>query len=135
MVRIRLTRVGRKHEPAYRIVVTPQREKRDSKVIELIGHYSPITKELKIDGERAKYWLSVGAQPSETVTRLLIKEGVLKAPKAKQKFSKQRGKKSVERAEAKAKKLEEAKKPKEKVEEKAEEPAKEEAEAATPDKE
>ena len=125
MVRIRLTRVGRIHQPSYRIAVTPQREKRDSKSIELLGHYSPMTKELVINKERAAYWLSVGAQPSDTVKRLFIKDGILKADKKDKKtFSKKAGKQSVERAEQKKAKLEEAKKPK-----KVEEPAAESVES------
>lgn len=106
MVRIRLTKVGRKHSPAFRVVITPQREKRDSKVIEQIGTYSALTKEVSIDKERAEYWLSVGAQPSETVERLLIAQKILKAPKVKRTFKKKLGRKATERAEAEKAKAE-----------------------------
>src|SRR5436190_15029861 len=99
MVRIRLTRVGRKNHAQYRLVVTPQREKRDSMAIEILGSYDPHTKELKINKERAAYWLSVGAQPSESTARLLVKEGVMKKLETK-KFSKKPGKKATERREA-----------------------------------
>ncbi|GAB4284888.1 MAG: 30S ribosomal protein S16 [Candidatus Dojkabacteria bacterium] len=99
MVKIRLTRIGRKHLPKYRLVVIPHTRARDSRAIEYIGFYSPIDKEVKIDKERAEYWLSVGAQPSDTVRNLFIKEGILKAPKNKKIFSKKKGRKATERAE------------------------------------
>jgi small subunit ribosomal protein S16 len=98
MVKLRLTRTGKQHSPSYRIVAIPHTRSRDSKSIEQIGHYSPLSKELKIDGERAKYWLSVGAQPSATVQRLLIKEKLMEAPKFKQTVAKKPGKKATERA-------------------------------------
>jgi small subunit ribosomal protein S16 len=81
MVRIRLRRVGRKKAPAYRIVVADSKSPRDGKFIEIIGQYAPRLREggLAVDTERANYWLSVGAQPSDTVRSLLRKAGVLKA--------------------------------------------------------
>ncbi len=100
MVRIRLTRTGRTHLATYRIVVTPQREKRDSKAIEQIGNYSPVTKALTIDSERVKYWIGVGAQPSDTVRYLFVKEGLLPKSKAKPNFKKAPGKKTQARAKA-----------------------------------
>lgn len=72
-VRIRLKRLGKIRSPHYRVVVADQRAKRDGAVIEEIGIYHP-TKEpsvIKIDSERAQYWLGVGAQPSKQVTALL----------------------------------------------------------------
>lgn len=115
MVRIRLSRTGRRGYATYRVVVTPRREKRESRAIEQLGHYNPHTKEIVINADRAKYWLSVGAQPSETVNRLLIKEKIVEAPKKADKkvFNKEAGRKSKERAEAKAAKAEAAKAPKE----------------------
>lgn len=100
MVRIRLTRVGRKHLPFYRIVVCPQRSPRDSKVNEFIGTYSPIEKTIDIKKDRAEHWLSVGAQPSDTVKRLFIKQGILPEEKKKTVFNKKPGKKAQERAQA-----------------------------------
>jgi len=72
MTVIRLTRMGRNKKPFYRIVVTDSRKRRDSGWIESIGYYNPVSKEkeLKIDEERLKYWLSVGAKPSEKVMKL-----------------------------------------------------------------
>ena len=74
-VRIRLKRVGAKNAPAYRIVVADSRSPRDGKFIEEIGSYAPLKKgdNFKIDLERAKYWVSKGAQPSETVASFIKK--------------------------------------------------------------
>ncbi|WP_201351809.1 30S ribosomal protein S16 [Hydrogenimonas urashimensis] len=72
MTTIRLTRMGRKKRPFYRIVVTDSRKRRDSGWIESIGYYDPMTEPatVKLDEERYNYWLSVGAQPSERVKKL-----------------------------------------------------------------
>jgi len=80
MVRIRLRRGGRKKAPVYRIVVADARSPRDGKFIEIIGQYAPRQSEnaISINTERALYWLSVGAQPSDTVRSILRKGGVLK---------------------------------------------------------
>ncbi len=79
MVRIRLRRMGKKKAPTYRIVVADARSPRDGKFIEIIGNYAPTRqpKILNIDGDRARYWLGVGAQPSDTVAYLLRKAGVV----------------------------------------------------------
>ena len=71
--KIRLKRFGKKRAPFYRIVVADSRTKRDGRVIEEIGLYHPTEDPsvIKIDSERAQYWLSVGAQPTETVFALL----------------------------------------------------------------
>ncbi len=78
MVRIRLSRRGKKKQPTYRVVVADARAPRDGKFIEIIGNYNPIRqpKVLNIDVDRARYWLSVGAQPSDTVAYLLKQLGV-----------------------------------------------------------
>jgi small subunit ribosomal protein S16 len=82
-VRIRLTRVGATKQPAYRVVVADSRSARDSRSIETIGHYNPLTEpvEVKIDEDRAKSWLAKGAQPSDTVARLFRNAGILPAAK------------------------------------------------------
>ena len=79
MVKIRLKRMGMKKKPFYRLVVTDSRNPRDGRFIEEIGYYNPVAEpvEMKINDERAKYWLSVGAQPTDTVRALLKKGGVL----------------------------------------------------------
>jgi small subunit ribosomal protein S16 len=84
MVRIRLRRQGAKKQPSYRIVVADQHAARDGRILENIGFYNPRVDpiEYNIDIERARYWLSVGAQPSESVARLLKKQGLLDAQPA-----------------------------------------------------
>ena len=79
MVKIRLKRMGMKKQPFYRIVVTDSRSARDGRFIEEIGYYNPLSEpaEIKIDQERAKYWLGTGAQPTDTTRGLLKKGGVL----------------------------------------------------------
>jgi small subunit ribosomal protein S16 len=79
MVKIRLKRMGMKKQPFYRIVVTDSRSARDGRFIEEIGYYNPLSEptEIKIDQERAKYWLGNGAQPTDTTRGLLKKGGVL----------------------------------------------------------
>jgi len=82
MVRIRLTRMGRKKAPYYRLVVQDSRRARDGRFIEIIGRYQPVNpneeKQLEIEEEKALKWLHNGAQPTETVRSLLRKKGILK---------------------------------------------------------
>ena len=80
MVKIRLRRVGRKNAPFYRILVADSQSPRDGKFIEIIGQYAPRKSEgsLNVDEARANYWLSVGAQPTDTVRSLLRRAGILK---------------------------------------------------------
>lgn len=77
MVRIRFRRMGSKGQPTYRIVVTDRRSPRDGRFIEIIGHHNPRTQPATdiIDEARALYWLSVGAQPSESVKYLMKRTG------------------------------------------------------------
>lgn len=83
MVVLRLRRGGRKHSPHYRLVVQEKRSKLNGAYIESIGHYHPTeANELTIDKDRAKYWLGQGAQVSDSVVNLLVKEGIL--PKKQQ---------------------------------------------------
>ena len=72
-VRVRLTRVGSKKNPIWRIVVADQRSPRDGRFIEMIGHYNPQTEpsEIVIDDERMQHWLALGAQPTNTVKKLI----------------------------------------------------------------
>lgn len=83
-VRIRLTRVGAHKQPAYRVVVADGRSARDSRSIETLGHYDPRTDpiEFAVDADKVKAWIAKGAQPSDTVARLLRNAGVLPATKA-----------------------------------------------------
>ena len=75
MVKIRLRRMGAKKAPFYRVVVADSRDPRDGRFIEEIGTYDPLTNPatIRIDMERAKYWISNGAQPTDTVRGLLKK--------------------------------------------------------------
>ena len=79
MIKLRLRRMGAKKRPSYRIVAADSRSPRDGRFIESIGYYDPITDPatLKVDEERARHWLSVGAQPSDTVRDLLRKAGLV----------------------------------------------------------
>ena len=81
-VRMRLTRLGDKKSPFYRIVVVDSRKARDGEYIEKIGHYNPLTQpeEIVIDEAKAKDWLSKGVQPTDTVKTLLIRQGILEKP-------------------------------------------------------
>jgi small subunit ribosomal protein S16 len=78
-VKIRLKRMGATKRPFYRIVVADSRSPRDGRFIETLGYYNPCVEPviLKIDPERAKYWLGVGAQPSDTASALFKKEGLI----------------------------------------------------------
>jgi len=70
---IRLTRVGGKKKPSYRVVVIDKERARDSRSVEVVGHYNPVTSPatVKLDHDRIQHWLKNGAQPSDTVSRLL----------------------------------------------------------------
>ena len=77
MLRMRLSRQGKKRQPTYRVVVTEIENKRDGRFVEQIGHYDPRANPPAFDirEDRALYWVSVGAQPSDAVRRLLVKQG------------------------------------------------------------
>lgn len=79
MIKLRLRRMGAKRQPSYRIVAAESRFPRDGRFIEVVGFYNPKTDPatLRVDNERAKYWLDHGAQPTETVRSLLVRTGVL----------------------------------------------------------
>lgn len=79
MLRIRLSRVGKKKQPSYRIVVTDQRNARDSEHLEILGHYNPLTNPatLVMNEDRAVHWLQVGARPSDSAAKILTKQGVM----------------------------------------------------------
>jgi small subunit ribosomal protein S16 len=80
MLKIRLKRTGRRGQPHYRIVVVEASRPRDGKTIEEIGYYNPRNNPttFEVEKERAEYWISKGAQPSETVAQYFVKEGILK---------------------------------------------------------
>ena len=76
-VRIRLTRLGSRHKPVYRIVASDSRRPRDGQYIELIGTYNPAVDEVKVDDELALKWLNQGALPTDTVRNLFSKKGIM----------------------------------------------------------
>ncbi len=112
-IAIRLARGGMKKRPYYRIVVTDSRNARDGKFLEKIGTYNPLlpkdsAERVKLDGERAAYWLGVGAQPSDRVARFLDAAGV-RTREARVNLKKgEPGDKAKERAQVNADKAEEA---------------------------
>jgi len=83
MVKIRLRRVGARSKPSYRLVVADSRSPRDGAFIDIIGHFDPLTEPetVVIDEEKARHWLSQGAQPTDTAARLLTKAGILEKTK------------------------------------------------------
>ncbi len=85
MVVIRLTRVGKKNHPTFRVIVSDKRKDTLGIALEILGAYNPHTTPttIDVDVERAKHWLSVGAQPSDTVHNLFVEKGILPGPKRK----------------------------------------------------
>ncbi|MBX9601807.1 MAG: 30S ribosomal protein S16 [Bryobacteraceae bacterium] len=75
MLMIRLARFGAKKKPTYRVVVIDKERARDSRAVEVVGHYNPVAQpaQVKLDHQRIEYWMKNGAQPSETVARLMKK--------------------------------------------------------------
>ena len=89
-VKMRLTRLGDKKSPFYRVVVADSRKTRDGEYVDLIGTYNPLKtpEEVNIDVEKAKKWLSQGAQPTDTVKALLVKSGAIEQKKSVSKSKK-----------------------------------------------
>ena len=77
-VRLRLTRIGGRKDPVWRVVVADQRSKRDGRVIEIVGHYNAQTQPstISVDADRVRTWLGRGARPSEPVRKLLKTQGI-----------------------------------------------------------
>jgi len=132
-VAIRLSRGGAKKRPYYRIVVADGRAPRDGKYLEQIGTYNPMLpkdsgERVKLNEDRARHWLSVGAKPSDRVHRFLDAAGILERAPRNNPNKGEPGEAAKERAEEKAAKLAEAEEAaKEAAEEAAEAPAEEEA--------
>ena len=82
MLKIRLFRIGKKHQPVFRVIVTDKKNPpQGGRFLEILGFWNPLTKEKKLKTERIKYWLSVGAKPSDTVYNLLVSEKIIIAKK------------------------------------------------------
>ncbi|MCK4919068.1 MAG: 30S ribosomal protein S16 [Candidatus Pacebacteria bacterium] len=123
MLRIRLSRVGRKNMAQFRITVADIKRSPTGKFIEIIGNYNSHTKEKVFKKDRAEYWISKGAQPSPTVYNLFVDAGVIKGDKVTSWRPKKKSKEELEKiakaeAEAKAKKEEVVKEEASKGEEK-----------------
>ena len=142
-VKLRMTRMGRRHRPFFRINAIESREPRDGKILEKLGHYDPIEKDkekqIVLNLERVKYWLDKGAIPSDSVSEILLRQG-LKHKYAEEKKERQAKARAAARAKGRhftkadriaAEKQAKAAEEKTKAEAKAtEEKAKAEAEAA-----
>lgn len=83
MLIIRLQRIGKKHQPSYRLVVAERRSKLIAPPTEDLGSYNSFSKKANFKTDRVKHWLSVGARPSATTHNLLVREGMISAPKRK----------------------------------------------------
>lgn len=82
MLRIRLLRIGKKNDPQFRVAVMPQRSStKTGRFLEILGFYNPVKHIKNLKEERIKYWLSVGAKPTDTVRNMLISAGILKGKK------------------------------------------------------
>ena len=81
MLAIKLNRIGKKHQPTFRIVVAEKRSKMGGKYVEDLGFWNPRDKAHSVNTERAAYWISVGAQPTDTVHNILVKDQVIKGKK------------------------------------------------------
>ncbi len=126
MLVIRFFRIGKKHQPCFKIVVTDKtRPPRGGRFVEEVGFWNPLTKEKVLKAERIKYWLSKGAKPSDTVYNLLIKEKICQGKKIPLHKKKREKKKEVEKPAEKPKEVKTEEK-KDVKEEKKEEPKKEE---------
>jgi small subunit ribosomal protein S16 len=94
MLAIKLQRIGKKHQPSYRIVVAEKRSKMAAPPVEDLGSFNPFTKKATVKKERISYWISKGAQATATTHNLLVKEGVLESKKVVVKTSAKKEKKS-----------------------------------------
>jgi small subunit ribosomal protein S16 len=88
MLAIKLQRIGKKHQPSYRLVVAERRSKMAAPPVEDLGAYNPFTKTATFDKERVSHWMKVGAQPTVTAHNLLVEQGVLSSGKKAVKMKK-----------------------------------------------
>ena len=87
MVTLKLSRVGKKSQVGFRLIATDKRRDPYGRSLEILGSYSPLTKKAQFKAERIKYWFSVGAQATDTVWNLLVKEKIVEGAKRKVKSS------------------------------------------------
>ena len=83
MLTIRLSRIGKRKQPFYRLVISEKARDTQARVLEILGSYNPFTKDLKAKADRINYWLSQGSGLSKTVNNLLIDKGIIKGEKIK----------------------------------------------------
>ncbi|MDO8537052.1 MAG: 30S ribosomal protein S16 [bacterium] len=88
MLAIKLQRIGKKHQPSYRVVVAEKRSKLNGPPVEDLGSYNPATKQLNVAKERVEHWLKVSATPTTTVHNLLVKNGIVSGKKIAVKMKK-----------------------------------------------
>lgn len=119
MLTIRLSRVGKKKKPMYRLIISEKAKDPYGRALEILGSYNPFTKDLQIKTDRVKHWLSKGSQMSATVNNLLIEKKIIEGKKV---VASKPGKKKEGEEEAKPEAKESAEKP---AEEKSEAPEKE----------
>ena len=136
-VAIRLSRGGAKKRPYYRIVVADSRASRDGKYLEQIGTYNPLLpkdseERVKLNEDRARYWVGVGAQPTDRVARFLDKAGIVERAARNNPNKAEPGEKAKERAEERAAKAAEAEEAAKAAEEEAKAPAEEPAAEEAP---
>ncbi|WP_230281500.1 30S ribosomal protein S16 [Croceicoccus sp. Ery15] len=134
-IAIRLSRGGAKKRPYYRVVVADSRAPRDGKYLEQVGTYNPVLPKdsedrVKLIEDRVRYWLGVGAQPTDRVARFLDAAGILERAARNNPKKAEPGEKAKERAEEKAEKAREAEEAKKAAEEEASKPAEAPAEEA-----
>ena len=82
-VKMRLTRMGDKKSPFYRVVIIDSHKARDGQYVDLVGTYNPLNEELNLDADKAKKWIANGVQPTETVRTLLIRQNIIEDKKSK----------------------------------------------------
>ena len=103
-VKLRMTRMGRRHRPFFRINAIESRAPRDGRILEKLGHYDPIekdpAKQIVLDKERTQYWLDKGAIPSDTVSEILLRQGI-KHKYAEEKAARQKKARAVSKAKGK----------------------------------
>ena len=78
MLKLRLTRTGRKKQPAYRLIIIEHSARRDGRPVDFVGYYNPLTKELNFKVEKIQRWLNLGVKPTQTVANLLKKSKIIK---------------------------------------------------------
>ncbi|MDD4333449.1 MAG: 30S ribosomal protein S16 [Patescibacteria group bacterium] len=83
MLTIRLSRIGKKNKPTFRIIISEKGRDPYGKALEILGSYNPHSKDLQIKGDRTKYWIEKGASMSPTVNNLLIDKGIIEGEKIK----------------------------------------------------